>query len=867
MKTNTMLHRYLALFLGIVMLWSMLPLSVSAAKEMFLTNEVSAVSLFDITAPAAQSKPDMTAECVRGDRYKVIDVFWTPSVSFGDKVITIDADEFFDFNRQYTVHVILEAVGDHYFKTKEGRLSDTKASVNNMEATAAVAPYEYLYASGYDYEVQHTKLLEVTYTFPATATAQTVDHVDLTIDPPVAGEKVQTKDMYFSDEMIGKVRYEHQQGFMKLGWYHNGTEMKPDDTFVYGEEYLATVYLCTYNDSVRFAVDHENLLFGLPNTAVKATVNGETATSVLPNNQSGTAETHITVGMLFTCEERQQIKNVDIIGIAAPVTGEAADYTADLGSALYQLQDKNNTAIKNGIYWTVKDENNVSQHDILVDDSIFEENTIYAVTVKVVPSDNAYVFASDVKVTFNGKTADNVIIDPEELRISYTFPATEKTPVEVIDQIDISGIAQPIAGKEADYDAIPGDKTYQMKDEDGIFVKNGIVWCTMDVNHGPTGDLTVADGMFEANMIYAVTVKIVPQDENHVFADNAKVTINGKTAVNVTITPNEITAMYIFPVIEAKPIEKVTVKGIDLDPGNAELPLNSNVKITPDAVSVTEFLWDTLPASNWRYGMADIMLTAEEGYAFTDDTVVTVNGYYVQKAYISQDGKEAVYRCTFAPVFKEDPKLHEHQFAYGNTPYEHWLECDCGESASFGGHEMDKNNRCQVCGFKIYDISTLPFTDVKTNDYFAQAVGWAFENNITAGTSDTTFSPDMMCTRAQVVTFLWRAAGCPEPTTTKNPFKDVKKTDWYYKAVLWAVEQNITVGTSKTEFSPDMECSTAIILTFLFRAVGAGDNGWYEEAAAWAESLDIVYITGLTVDPVTPCPRKAIVSFLYSIYG
>ena len=265
--------------------------------------------------------------------------------------------------------------------------------------------------------------------------------------------------------------------------------------------------------------------------------------------------------------------------------------------------------------------------------------------------------------------------------------------------------------------------------------------------------------------------------------------------------------------------------------------------------------------------MADIMLTAEEGYAFTDDTVVTVNGYYVQKAYISQDGQEAVYRCTFAPVFREDPRLHEHQFAYGNTPYEHWLECACGESASFGGHEMDKNNRCEVCGFKIYDVSVLPFIDVKADDYFAQAVGWAFENNITAGTSDTTFSPDMMCTRAQVVTFLWRAAGCPEPSTTKNPFKDVKKTDWYYKAVLWAVEQNITVGTSKTEFSPDMECSTAIILTFLFRAVGAGDNGWYEEAAAWAESLDIVYITGLTVDPVTPCPRKAIVSFLYSIYG
>jgi hypothetical protein len=99
-----------------------------------------------------------------------------------------------------------------------------------------------------------------------------------------------------------------------------------------------------------------------------------------------------------------------------------------------------------------------------------------------------------------------------------------------------------------------------------------------------------------------------------------------------------------------------------------------------------------------------------------------------------------------------------------------------------------------------------------------------------------------------------------------NPFTDVKKTDWYYKAVLWAVEHNITQGTSKTTFSPERKCSTAEILTFLFRAVGAGSNGYYAEAAAWAESLDLVYVTGLDVDPNVPCPRKAIVSFLYGIY-
>jgi hypothetical protein len=165
------------------------------------------------------------------------------------------------------------------------------------------------------------------------------------------------------------------------------------------------------------------------------------------------------------------------------------------------------------------------------------------------------------------------------------------------------------------------------------------------------------------------------------------------------------------------------------------------------------------------------------------------------------------------------------------------------------------------------DLSKIPFTDVKVNDYYASAVVWAYENDITAGTSDTTFSPEMTCTRAQVVTFLWRAAGCPEPKSTTNPFRDVKNTDWYYKAVLWAVEQNITQGTSKTTFTPTRDCSTAEILTFLFRSVGAGTNGYYEEAAKWAESHNLVQVTGLNVNPTTPCPRKAIVTFLYGIYG
>lgn len=110
-----------------------------------------------------------------------------------------------------------------------------------------------------------------------------------------------------------------------------------------------------------------------------------------------------------------------------------------------------------------------------------------------------------------------------------------------------------------------------------------------------------------------------------------------------------------------------------------------------------------------------------------------------------------------------------------------------------------------------------PYEDVVANSYCYKAVLWAVENNITAGTSKTTFSPNQACTRAQVVTFLWRTEGKPNSTTTNNPFQDV--TDgYYYNAVLLAVKNKITAGTTKTTFSPNAVCNRGQIVTFLYRA-------------------------------------------------
>lgn len=165
------------------------------------------------------------------------------------------------------------------------------------------------------------------------------------------------------------------------------------------------------------------------------------------------------------------------------------------------------------------------------------------------------------------------------------------------------------------------------------------------------------------------------------------------------------------------------------------------------------------------------------------------------------------------------------------------------------------------------------FTDVAKQDYFYEPTIWAVEQGITTGTSETTFSPDSTCTRGQVAAFLWRLKGEPEPKAVNNPFTDVKENDYYYKAVLWAVEQGITTGTSETTFSPSENCTYAEVITFLWRAEGkpaaenvsdaAYDGTYYKDAAAWADSNNILAGSDNSFSPDKDCPRKDIVTYMY----
>ena len=189
-----------------------------------------------------------------------------------------------------------------------------------------------------------------------------------------------------------------------------------------------------------------------------------------------------------------------------------------------------------------------------------------------------------------------------------------------------------------------------------------------------------------------------------------------------------------------------------------------------------------------------------------------------------------------------------------------------------------KSAACTVTVSKplVPEVPGTSFTDVPAGAYYEEAVGWAVEKGITKGTSDSTFTPDGVCTRAQAVTFLWRAAGSPAAKAASLPFADVKAGSYYDDAVRWAVENGVTVGTSATTFSPNATCSRAQIVTFLWRAQkspAAGsanpfddvaNNAYYADAVQWAVQKDITKGTGATAfSPDANCIRAQIVTFLY----
>ena len=187
------------------------------------------------------------------------------------------------------------------------------------------------------------------------------------------------------------------------------------------------------------------------------------------------------------------------------------------------------------------------------------------------------------------------------------------------------------------------------------------------------------------------------------------------------------------------------------------------------------------------------------------------------------------------------------------------------------------SGKVEVAAEFVKEVEVSPFADVATDAYYYDAVKWAVNKGITNGVSETLFGPDQACTRAQIVTFLWRAAGSPEPKSGSS-FADVAADAYYAKAVAWAVENGITKGTSETTFHPDETCTRAQGVTFLYRALGklaaaqagftdVAADSYYADAVNWAAENGVTNgISETLFGPDGSCTRAQIVTFLYRAY-
>ena len=279
----------------------------------------------------------------------------------------------------------------------------------------------------------------------------------------------------------------------------------------------------------------------------------------------------------------------------------------------------------------------------------------------------------------------------------------------------------------------------------------------------------------------------------------------------------------------------------------------------------------------------------------TETSTAVVHGDLDAKFTLKNDTVVAAVDKDHDGIFETtlDSDTAQHRFKYViNTDGTHTARCTLCDKTITENHVF-VNGVC-VCGARktggsIDDGShgstrpitnnRISFTDVSKTDYFYDAVLWAVENGITTGTSRTRFSPYATCTRAQAVTFLWRASGSPAPKNSRMPFTDVSHSAYYYDAVLWALEEGITTGTSSATFSPDAVIDRAQAVTLLHRANGAPSvtgrtvftdvpqTTYYADAVKWAVDHEITTGTSAAAfSPNASCTRAQIVTFLYRAY-
>ena len=448
-------------------------------------------------------------------------------------------------------------------------------------------------------------------------------------------------------------------------------------------------------------------------------------------------------------------------------------------------------------------------------------------------------FTGAINATFNGTSALYIGYLPGYIIVHTSAPVKDPEKIAAVEATYSGEVAPDVEASESA--EVPTGVKYDIV---------SVVWYDADDND-------IYAFKFEKGKTYTVKITL-EADSGFVFADDATFKLNGADAIHTWDGSRRVILEKTYNVEEpkwaisfdgnggsgtmaaaaVKKGDKYTLPACGFTAPEGKVFDKWNLGAPGDAVEITadtaiQAIWKDKPAESWT-----IKFDAGGGSGTMADASVKKGDKYKLPA------------CSFtAPTGKEFDKWDA-----GKVGDEINVTADLTVKAVWKDKTEKKEN---------------PFEDVKETDYFYDAVLWAYyaKPQVTNGIDTTHFGPTSTVTRGQAVTFLWRAMGCPEPTTKTNPFVDVPETEYYYKPILWAVEKGITKGTDDTHFTPNQTCSTAHILTFLYRTLGIGTDGWYQVAEAWAKGAGLLDGLTLKVEPGVDCPRSDVVLFLYRQLG
>ena len=513
-------------------------------------------------------------------------------------------------------------------------------------------------------------------------------------------------------------------------------------------------------------------------SAVSATVNGEAAKVV--SYLSEPASQEINVYYDFGVCEPYAITRVDIAEVEIPAQGKSPDYSVVLEGYSYDLKPdtQGNPFRVNGVRW----HDDTEDYDLTATHKFIAGHT-YTVNVSLIPA-NGFRFTEDVIATIDDAAA-TVTKNGSEIEVRYTYPALV---MDQITEVAIEGVSAPVLNQHPSYVALVRGKGYGLMAKNDDSFRNGMRWSVMDGE-----SLPVTGGTFVGGKTYQVEI-LLATEEGYAFdpdINSIKATVNGKP-VTAAFREGGLLLTCYFP----EPTDEAQITTVAVDGLSAPV-IGAAPDYTAQIVDTRYALLDKTTATE-KNGITWINNTTGNAMRADSDKFEAGTSYTAVIGLQSRDGYAF-------PLDKQgDPQVT----AYLN-------ERAVDEVTAAGEYTV----------YLRFTFAALPesaFTDVPADAYYYAPVMWAVANGITNGTGDgSTFSPDMNCTRAQVVTFLWRAAGSPAPKSREMPFTDVPAGSYYADAVLWAVENNITTGTGTgTTFSPDMICTRAQIVTFLYRCMG-----------------------------------------------